>query len=104
MINHCSGEHVGLLVYGLFNAAIPAEALKSHYYWDINQLLWTPKIAKKSKKGQNVEKEKKIELVEDHDVVSAPFEPLQLGLRLAFRITSIDCIQETVGFQGSLLD
>ena len=98
---------MGLLVYGLFNAAIPAEALKSHYYWDVNQLLWTPKVAKKSKKVQNIEKiekVKKVELADDHDVVSAPLQPLQLELRLAFKITSIDCIQDTVGFQGSLLD
>lgn len=46
IINRISSTHVGLIVYGLFNASIPIHQLETCYSWDEFINSWKPKLDK----------------------------------------------------------
>ena len=96
-MNYISVDHVGLLVLGLFNASIPAEALKTSFYWDVNQHLWLPKVLKKRKNGAEEHSE------DSQATVKMPSLPITLDSCLSFKISSIDVVSDSVAFHGVLI-
>ena len=82
-INKISGDHVGLIAFGIFNASIPAESLRSAYFYEIFGKQWiqlntADEYTNKNPIGESDGMPKKLEV----------------GQRLSFYIGSISFISE----------
>lgn len=87
VINHCSADHIGLLVYGCFNASITADSLKKNHVWHPETHQWVSKAAFYNS-----------ETLPDHLQAS-----LALSQSINFQVTDIDVFHDTLSMKGSLL-